>query len=83
MIVTIEAEDKHDFKDRLAEIAVPTLVIGSDKDPFYTEQLFRETAECIPNAGLILYKGKGHPALGEQFNQDVLTFLKAGEGVDR
>jgi pimeloyl-ACP methyl ester carboxylesterase len=76
LIVTIEAEYKHNFKDRLAQITAPTLVIAGDKDPFYTETLFRETAEGIPNAKLILYKGMGHPAFGKQFHRDVLLFLK-------
>jgi len=76
LVVTIEAEDKHDFKDRLAQITAPTLVVAGDKDPFYTETLFRETAEGIPNAKLILYKGMGHPALGKQFSRDVLTFFE-------
>ena len=75
-MITIEAEDKHDFKDRLAEIKAPTLVVAGDKDPFYTEALFRETAAGIPNASLILYPGQGHPASGKQFARDVLTFLK-------
>ena len=48
--ITIEAEDKHAFKDRLHEITAPTLVIAGDKDPFYTPGLFRETAEGIPNS---------------------------------
>jgi hypothetical protein len=52
------------------------LRFAGDKAPFYTETLFRETAEGIPNAKLILYKGMGHPASGKQFSQDVLTFLK-------
>lgn len=76
LVVTIEAEDKHNFKDRLAQITAPALVVAGDKDPFYTETLFRETAEGIPNARLILYKGMGHPASGKQFSRDVLTFLK-------
>jgi pimeloyl-ACP methyl ester carboxylesterase len=76
--VTIEAEDKFNFKDRLAEIEAPTLVAAGDKDPFYTEALFRETAEGIPNARLVLYKGKGHPAGGAQFHRDVLAFLREG-----
>jgi pimeloyl-ACP methyl ester carboxylesterase len=78
LVVTIEAEDKHDFKDRLAQIKAPTLVVAGDKDPFYSEALFRETAEGIPNARLILYKGMGHPAHGKQFGRDVLLFLKEG-----
>jgi pimeloyl-ACP methyl ester carboxylesterase len=68
--------------DRLAEIRVPTLVVGGDNDPFYTQRLFRETAEGIPNARLILYQGMGHPAFGKQFRRDVLAFLKAGTGED-
>ena len=82
LVVTIEAEDKHNFKDRLSEITAPTLVIAGDKDPFYSETLFRETAEGIPNARLILYKGMGHPASGKQFSRDVLTFLKEGMAKD-
>ena len=82
LVVTIEAEDKFNFKDRLAQIAAPTLVVAGDKDPFYPEVLFRETAEGIPNARLILYKGMGHPAHGEQFGQDVLMFLKENTTED-
>jgi len=78
LVITVEAEDKHDFKDRLAQIKAPTLVVAGDKDPFYTEALFRETAEGIPNARLILYEGMGHPAAGEQFQRDVGMFLKEG-----
>ncbi len=75
LVITIEAEDRHNFKDRLSEITAPTLVVAGDKDPFYSETLFRETAEGIPNARLILYQGMGHPASGKQFRQDVLAFL--------
>lgn len=82
LVVTIEAEDKHDFKERLGEIPSPTLVVAGDRDPFYTATLFRETAEGIPNARLILYPGMGHPAHGRQFAQDVLAFLKEGSAGD-
>jgi pimeloyl-ACP methyl ester carboxylesterase len=75
LVVTIEAEDKHNFKDRLAEITVPTLVISGDQDQFNSETLLRETADGIPNARLILYAGKGHAPVGKQFEQDVLGFL--------
>jgi pimeloyl-ACP methyl ester carboxylesterase len=75
LAVTIEAEDKHDFKDRLSEIKAPIMVIAGDKDPFYSEKLFRETAEGIPNARLVLYQGMGHPASGKQFKKDLRAFL--------
>jgi pimeloyl-ACP methyl ester carboxylesterase len=82
LIITVEAEDQHDFKDRLAEIQVPTPVVAGENDPFYTAALFRETAASIPHARLILYSGMGHPAIGKQFERDVLMFLmKQGDGT--
>ena len=78
LVVTIEAEDKHDFRDRLGEIVAPTLVITGTRDPFYTEESLRETARGIPNAQLVLYPDKGHAPAGKQFAQDVLTFLISG-----
>lgn len=76
LVITVEAEDRHDFKDRLHEIAAPTLVVAGASDPFYTPELFRETAAGIPDARLILYRGMGHPAAGARFRQDVLAFLR-------
>jgi pimeloyl-ACP methyl ester carboxylesterase len=75
-LVEVEAEDRHDFEDRLVEIKVPTLVIGGDRDFFYP---IRETAAGIPNAKLILYKGVGHGAMMKRhFSEDVLAFLTEG-----
>ena len=74
-IVTVLAEDAHDFHGRLREIAAPTLVVAGAEDPFYSEALFRETAAGIPGARLILYPGMGHPAHGRRFAHDVLAFL--------
>jgi pimeloyl-ACP methyl ester carboxylesterase len=75
LIITIAAEDVHEFRDRLGEITAPTLVVAGADDPFYTEALFRETAAGIPGAKLVLYPGMGHPARGRQFARDVLGFL--------
>jgi pimeloyl-ACP methyl ester carboxylesterase len=75
LAVTIMAEDEHAFRDRLGEIAAPTLVIAGAEDPFYTVDLFRETAEGIPGARLVLYPGMGHPATGAAFRREVLGFL--------
>jgi pimeloyl-ACP methyl ester carboxylesterase len=77
MLVTYDASNEHDFEDRLAEIEAPTLVVAGDRDPFYTLNSIRETAEGIPDARLILYEGVGHPASGKRFAQDVLSFLIA------
>ena len=78
LLVTVEAEDRFNFKEQLHQIAAPTLVVGGAEDPFYSPALFRETAEGIPNARLILYEGMGHPASGKQFKQEVLAFLREG-----
>ena len=76
LVITIEAEDQFNFMARLPEIAAPTLVVAGERDPFYTPNLFCETAEGIPNARLVLYPGMGHPASGKQFQRDVLAFLR-------
>ncbi len=75
-LIEIEAEDIHNFKERLADIKVPTLVIGGEKDPLYP---IAETAAGIPNAKLILYKGVGHLAMMKsQFSHDIVDFLTEG-----
>jgi pimeloyl-ACP methyl ester carboxylesterase len=80
MLVTYAASNEHDFLDRLTEIRAPTLVAGGDRDPFYNPELFRETAEGIPEANLVLYEGVDHPAAGKPFVRDLRSFL--GTGVD-
>ena len=76
LVVTVEAEDRHAFQDRLAEIVTPTLIVAGADDFFYSPVLFRETADGIPNARLCLYEKMGHPAGGKQFRRDVLAFLR-------
>ena len=72
-LVELEAEDKFNFKEHLAEIKTPTMVIGGENDNFYP---IRETADSIPGAKLILYKKVGHTAMFKRrFNRDVLSFL--------
>jgi pimeloyl-ACP methyl ester carboxylesterase len=76
-VIEIEAQLQHDFKERLADIKIPTLVVGGDKDSFTPEIMLRETAEHIPNARLIIYPGMGHDAaFSKKLTQDVLKFLR-------
>lgn len=77
LVVTIRAEDQFNFRDRLDEIRPPTLVIAGAQDPFYSRELFQETANGIPNGSLVLYEKMGHPARGRLFRTDVRTFLLA------
>ena len=75
LVVTVEAEDQLNFKDRLSEICAPTLLICGEDDPFYTPELFRETAAGIPNARLVMYPNQGHAPAGKQFEAEVISFL--------
>jgi pimeloyl-ACP methyl ester carboxylesterase len=77
LVVTVMAEDQHHFEDELHRIQAPVLVVAGSQDPFYTEELFQQTAEGIPGAKIILYPKMGHPAQGKQFQKDILAFLKA------
>ena len=77
MIATIKAEDTFDLGGRLGEISAPTLVIGGGRDPFHPTELFRETAQGIPDARLVLYEGRGHGGTfaDRRFARDVVAFL--------
>jgi len=54
---------------------VPTLIIGGEEDFFYP---ISETAQKMPNAQAVIYKGFGHNVWldnRQQVQQDILEFL--------
>lgn len=80
MLLTVAAEDVFHAAPELHRITAPTLLVVGGRDRFYAQELFRETAERIPNARLALYNGKGHagvlthrPAIRE-----IVDFLREG-----
>lgn len=75
LLVEGKAEIIHNSKKQLSQITAPTLVIAGDMDYFCPVDLLRETASGIPNAKLVIYKGKGHMVSGKKFNEDMLAFL--------
>ena len=79
MIATIRAEDAFDIGKQLGEISAPTLVVGGGRDRFYPPELFRETANGIPDARLVLYQDRAHGGTfaDRRFGRDVVAFLKA------
>lgn len=83
MIATIEAEAGFDIGDRLGEISAPTLVISGGRDRTFTPELFRRTAERIPDGRLIVYEGRGHGGSlrDRRFARDVVSFLLAEHPV--
>ena len=67
----------HDASERLAEIQVPTLVIGGEQDHTLGAEASREMAAAIPGARLKMYPEWGHGLYEEarDFNRIVLDFL--------
>jgi pimeloyl-ACP methyl ester carboxylesterase len=77
-LTTLEADLAHDTAGRLGEISAPSLIIGGNEDPFFSEGLLHETAEKIPDVTLRLYEGVGHGVPKERkrrYEQDVLAFI--------
>ena len=65
-LVEIEAEDKHDFKEHLAEIRVPTLVLAGRNDFQFPPEHQAALAAGIPNARLEIIERAGHNAPTER-----------------
>jgi pimeloyl-ACP methyl ester carboxylesterase len=79
----LEAWEVHDTVDRLAEVAVPTLVVAGGEDIMTPVRLGRAVAEGIPGAELVLLEGEAHQPFQEApeaFNQLVLDFWARVEG---
>jgi pimeloyl-ACP methyl ester carboxylesterase len=77
-LTTLDADLSHDTTGQLGGISAPTLVVGGNEDPFYSEDLLRETAEKIPDATLCLYEGVGHGVPKERkhrYEEDTLAFV--------
>ena len=60
MLTMIAAEDSFDVEPELSRVQAPTLVLGGTADPFYSDDLFRRTADGIPRGRVVLFPGKGH-----------------------
>jgi 3-oxoadipate enol-lactonase len=55
-----EAISTFDVRDRLGEIAAPTLVLAGAEDPATTGEMMRELAEGIPGAQFVVVPGAAH-----------------------
>ncbi|GAA2400651.1 alpha/beta fold hydrolase [Nonomuraea africana] len=71
------AEDSFSIGDRLADITAPALLINGEKDLAYTPEIFRETAEGIPDCRHIVYPGASHMGsfTHPRFAADVADFV--------
>jgi pimeloyl-ACP methyl ester carboxylesterase len=77
LLAVIAAEDAFDVRDRLGRVTARTLVIGAERDRFYSPELFRDTAVRIPRGRLLLYPRTGHMGtlLRRRYLGDVRAFL--------
>jgi pimeloyl-ACP methyl ester carboxylesterase len=78
-IAMLRAEDAFDVRDRLADIQTETLVICGAQDPYWTIEMFAETAFRLPRGKLIIYRNRGHAlVISPEFFRDVTAFLRNG-----
>ena len=57
---TVAADLAHDTRARLGTLRTPTLVLGGAVDPFFPEEVLRETADALPDAELRIFPRNGH-----------------------
>ncbi len=68
----------YDFKDRVGDIACPTLIVWGDTDNLVPVSCADGYAEAIPDARKIIYADTGHLPMVERparFNADLAAFL--------
>lgn len=81
VITSIDAVLEYDASDRLDEIDPRTLVIGATEDPFFPEEVLRETHAGLPDSQLAIFHDGRHGVFRERraaFDNWVTRFL-AGE----
>ncbi len=77
-IQALEANLDYDFRDRLPEIACPTLIVWGDSDRVITVRDAAVFAELIPGSRKVIYEDTGHMAQIERpdaFNSLLREFL--------
>ncbi|WP_182875243.1 alpha/beta fold hydrolase [Microbispora sp. H10670] len=79
-VALIEAIQEWDVTARLGEITAPTLVVGGTRDPLVPPALVEATARGIPNARLLLLRGRGHMTtlLDPRATRATTAFLDGG-----
>jgi pimeloyl-ACP methyl ester carboxylesterase len=74
----LEANLNYDFRDRLPEIACPTLIVWGDRDRVITVRDADVYAELIPNSRKVVYHDTGHLSMLERpdaFNALLREFM--------
>jgi pimeloyl-ACP methyl ester carboxylesterase len=69
---------RHDVREKLADINIPTLIIGGSHDFVTPSFLQKSMHENIKNSKLLIIEGAGHVSAvdsAERFNKEILDFL--------
>lgn len=77
-IQALAANLDYDFRDRLGEVACPTLIVWGDKDRVITARDADRFADLIPGSRKVVYEDTGHMAMLERpaaFNALLQEFL--------
>ena len=77
-VQALAANLDYDFRDRLAEIACPTLIVWGDKDRVITARDADRFAELIPGSRKVVFEDTGHVPMLERpgaFNALLDEFL--------
>lgn len=74
LVRLIEAEDGFDVEAQLGRVSAPTLLVGGERDGYYSPQLLAATAARIPDARVVVLPGKGH--LSAMFDLGVLRAIR-------
>lgn len=76
LATALRAEDGFDVYDQLPSIKTETLVIYGGRDYYWTQEMFAETADRMPNATGLCYPKAGHAIVsGKRYFTDVINFL--------
>ncbi len=79
----VEASGRHEARDRLKDISLPTHVIGAEHDTLVPVWKSKELAELIPGADYSVMPGAPHALnmeRAQEFNEMVLSWLRANAG---
>jgi pimeloyl-ACP methyl ester carboxylesterase len=82
----VQASGRHEARDRLATISVPTHVIGAEHDTLVPVWKSKEIADLIPGADYSVMPRAPHALnmeRAEEFNELVLSWLRSALPVDR
>jgi pimeloyl-ACP methyl ester carboxylesterase len=74
----LQASLNYDFRDRLPEISVPTLIVWGEKDSIIPVKDADEFERLIPDSRKVVMKDTGHISMAERpetFNDLMMAFL--------